>query len=134
MGRNCVPEDDPLLCAQLLEQAVDYCAGGFAPTIQPTAAGPVVWRAPASQIALAGEGDTGPAHPLVAGRLAYCKDVRFLTSQQVVTQVRQPDGGCPGDIVGTCLGEGIEGGADSRRRQLFQQAVDRGSLVRMRQW
>jgi hypothetical protein len=57
-----------------------------------------------------------------------------LARQQVMTQVCQPDGGRTGYIVRTALRKGIEGGADTGCHQVVQQSLDRGGLVRIRQW
>ena len=134
MSRDRVPEDDALLRPELLEQAVDDRPGGFAPAVQSAAAGAAVGRAPAGQVALAGKGDSGPAHPLVAGSLSHRQDICFRARQQVMAQVGEADRRGIGYVVGSAVGKGIEAGTDTRRSQVFQKGLDLSALVRMRQW
>src|SRR5439155_292573 len=69
MRGHGVPEDHLPLGLQLGQHPVDDRPGRLAPHAH-GAAGPV-GVTPAGQVALGGEGDAGPAHALVAGRLTH---------------------------------------------------------------
>jgi len=74
VDRNGVPEDHPPLGAELFKNAVDDRPGGFLPRSW-AAAGPAEGITPAQQVELAGEGNAGPPHPLIAGRFPNGDDI-----------------------------------------------------------
>src|SRR4030088_1337290 len=104
VGGYRVPQDDAPLGAELLQQAMDNRPRRFFPWPR-TAARPSVGITPAQQVELAGEGDTGPAHALVAGGLADRDHIRVFAFLKVVPQVGEPNRRRTGHIVGTCVTE-----------------------------
>ena len=110
---------------ELVEHAVHDRARGFSPR-SGAAARPSVGITPAQQVELAGEGDAGPTHALVANGFADRDHVRLAACLEVVPEIAEPNRRCLGHIVRTDLTELVEGGADGGLRQVRQQRVDRG--------
>jgi len=132
MRGDGVPEDDPTLGAHFIEHTVDDGAGWFFPWSGAPARSSVRIT-PAQQVELAGEGDARPAHSLVAGGLADRKQVGLTAFREIVAQVGEPNRGRLGHIVRTDLAELVEGRANRCLRQVREQRVERGYLVRIAQ-
>src|SRR5438552_18129322 len=128
-----VPEDDAALGTELFEDTVDDGPRRLLPRSR-AAARAAEWIAPASEVVLAGEGDAGPAHALVAGRLADRHHVGGGAFVQVVAQVGQPDCRPVGEVIAPYLPELVEGGPNGRLRDIPKQGVERRGLVTIGQW
>src|SRR5256885_3267335 len=133
MRGHGVPEDDAALGTELFEDAVDDRPRRLLPR-SPAAARAAEWIAPASEVVLAGEGDTGPAHALVAGRLADRHHIGGGAFLQIVAQVGQPDCRPVGEIIAPYLPELVDASPDRRLREIPEQGVERRRLVRIGQW
>jgi hypothetical protein len=97
---NRIPQDDPVLETEFFQDAMNDRPRRFLPWARP-ARRAVVWLSPGEQVEFAGEGDAGPAHPLVARGLADRQDVRLGSLEQVVAEVGEPDRRRIRDVIGS---------------------------------
>src|SRR5207248_1353969 len=123
MGRNGVPEDHPPLGTELFKNAVDDRPGGFLPRSW-AAARPTEGITPAQQVELAGEGNPGPPHPLIAGRFPNGDNIGLSPFREVIAKIGEPEGGRVREVVRAGVSKLVEGGANRQRRELAEQRLD----------